>query len=219
MSKYETTVSATTARLLVRLRRLWKGTLYIAVASIYVGLVSVSFFGLNWQASLLTLGLIALSQIFRFVADEVDRIGWVLQSEDVESASMQASRYRRWLLLLLVVLIQLPNLALIWFIYESSFVSDAILFLILILFAEVLFLEVRRVNRVIAFREPSYGRNFGILQGGSKESDPVEPGRDEDLESRLRVLEKLASDGRISHQAYEKARDKYWVRRVMGDKG
>lgn len=205
--------------LLVRLRRLWKGTLYIAVAAIYVGLISATFFGLNWKASLFLFGLIVLSQIFRFIADEVDRIGWVIASESSgDNDAQSASRYRRWLLLLLVLLIQSPNVALVVFIYQSWTTIAGHVFLALIIVAELLFLEVRHINRSVAFREAIYGSPLGVLTGTQPSNEPVDRGKDQELEERLRVLEKLASDGKISHQAYEKARDKYWVRRVMDAK-
>ena len=202
-------------RFLLRLRRLWKGTLYIAIATIYIGLLAWVFLSVGWLSSLLVLGLIALSQIFRFIAEDVYKIGLAIQDDDLPSTNNEATRFQRLLRVLLAFLVWLPIVAIVLYLVFTG--GDWLYYSALfgLVLAEWLFLEVRRTNRAIAFREASYGLNPSTVALGTPEHESVDKARDEDLEARLATLKTLVDEGKVSQAAYEKARDKYWVRRVM----
>ncbi len=202
---------------LIKLRRLWKGTLYICVVALFVAVVVTTLVLLGWQSSLLALGLLALSQVFRYVASEVDRIGWVLRLQnDSENQEQSTTRLRRTLLVLLIILVQLPNFALlVYVVYGDVGLYWSLAYFATLSVIEILFQEIRRVNRRVAYREASYGLpdrsplNVGPHEGSKHES------QDAILLDRLDRLEKLVDEGKISRKSFEKARDKYWVRHVM----
>jgi len=202
---------------LIKLRRLWKGTLYICVVALFVAVVVTTLVLLGWQSSLLALGLLALSQVFRYVASEVDRIGWVLrlQSDD-ENQGQSTTRLRRALLVLLIILVQLPNIALVAFvIYEDVGIDWSFAYFVTLVVIEILFQEIRRVNQSVAYREASYGLpDRSPLMVGAHDGLKHES-RDAILVDRLDRLEKLVDEGKISRKSFEKARDRYWVRHVM----
>ena len=105
---------------LTKLRRLWKGTLYIGIAALYIVVVVLTLILIDWQAGLLAVGLVGLSQVLRYIASEVDRIGWVIRSQnDDEQEIGNAITLRRRLFGLLTLLVQLPNIALVIYIYTN----------------------------------------------------------------------------------------------------
>ena len=71
-------------KLALRLRRLWTGTLYIGVFAVYTLLLGLLLVFYGWRPALLSLFLIGLIQLFRYVADDVDRIGWLLSQKNIE---------------------------------------------------------------------------------------------------------------------------------------
>ena len=201
---------------LIKLRRLWKGTLYIGIVAIYVVLVASAVMIADWQSGLLVFACITLSLVFRYVADEVDHIGWVLRNDEIKEGEYQeTARIRRWLFGLLVLLVQLPNLALVGYVFVSFGLFWSALVLVLLALAEAFFLEIRRVNRKVSFREASYGfkdRPVAIVGSAIEAADP---GRGAELSDKLSKLRELMKEGEISEKAYAKARDKYLVRHVM----
>ena len=65
-------------RFALRLRRLWIGTLYIGIFAIYLLILGLLVVYYGWRPALLSLFLVGLIQLFRYVAFDVDRIGWQL---------------------------------------------------------------------------------------------------------------------------------------------
>ncbi len=209
-------------RYLIKLRRLWKGTLYIGIVALYVAVAVGALLLIGWQAGLLILGLVALSQLFRYVASEVDRIGWLLQTENLddtqlnpdEHESRRTNKLRRNLLGLLALLVQLPNIALVVYVFGSIGMLWSVACFSALVVVELMFQEIRRVNRKVAYREASYGfQDRSLLTPGHHEIN--REGQVASLEDRLEELEALVDEGKISRASYEKARDKYWIRHVM----
>ena len=207
---------------LIRLRRLWKGTLYIGIVAFYITVVVGSLVLINWQAGLFALGLVGLSQLFRYVASEVDRIGWLLQTQNTEDdgsrldedQDLSTNKLRRNLFRLLALLVQLPNIALIIYVYGNVGMLWSVACVAALALIELMYQEIRRVNRKVAYREASYGFQDRAMftsdqTGGTRE------GQDAALKDRLERLEQLVDEGKISRKGYEKARDRYWIRHVM----
>lgn len=211
--------SAEHARYLIKLRLLWKGTLYITIATLYVAIIVGFFVLVDWRWSLLIVGFLTVSQLLRYVANEVDRIGWVLRESQEDPTGLAATkRFRAFLFVLLAVLVQVPNVGVFlsaYFVETSSVASYVLLALV---FAEILFLEIRRMNRKVAFRQASYGAGEDALAASGLVPNVSDSLKDEELDDRLARLKELVDQGKISPKAYEKARDKYWVRRVMQSK-
>ena len=201
---------------LIKLRRLWKGTLYIGIVALVIAIIVAVFLVIGWQASLLAIALIALSQLFRYIASEVDRIGWVLRTANHDEAESRATtRLRRTLLLLLILLVQLPVVGLFLFVAMRETMVWSVSMLVALIFIELMFQEIRRVNRQVAYRDASYGLD---------ERPPLVPGhanndlnerKDVALQDKLDRLERMMEEGLISRKAFEKACDKYRVRAVM----
>ena len=210
---------------LTKLRRLWKGTLYIGIVTVYITVVVGSLLLIAWQAGLFALGLVAVSQLFRYVASEVDRIGWLLQTHknDDERSSLDegqshsTNKLRRNLLGLLTLLVQLPNIALIVYVFGYVGMLWSASCLIALALVELMFQEIRRMNRKVAYREASYGfQERSVLRSGHHDVTPK--GQEAMIEDRLNRLEALVDEGKISRESYEKARDKYWIRQVMNSR-
>lgn len=203
---------------LVRLRRLWKGSLYVCIAVIHVVLVSLAVVFLGWIGGLLTFALVLLSMVFRFVASEVDRIGWALSMQPVEeSANGQATAWRRALMFLLALAMHTPIVILIWYVWSNLNATFGIGTLFLFVVAEVLYQEIRRTNRKVAFRQASYGQRDGSLVFGvpassnrSKEIDDVAA-----IEQKEQKLREMVGENRISPRAFRKAKDRLWVKHVL----
>lgn len=201
---------------LTKLRRLWKGTLYIGIAALYIAVVVLTLILIGWQAGLLAVGLVGLSQVFRYIASEVDRIGWVIRSQNDDEQEIGSTiKLRRRLFGLLTLLVQLPSIALVIYIYANIGLNWSVAFLFALIAVELLFQEIRRVNRKVAYREASYGFQDRSLLAASHQSGGPDEGRDATLNDRLDRLEELVDEGKITRKGYEKARDKYWIRHVM----
>ena len=103
----------------VKLRRLWKGTLFVGIGGGYVLLVAMLFIYQGWRAALLALFLIGVAQFFRYIANDVDRIGWRMSNEwSDEPIAESTKRYQSRMLIALVGLAQATNLALIYQAYH-----------------------------------------------------------------------------------------------------
>lgn len=201
---------------LTKLRRLWKGTLYIGIAALYIAVVVVTLVLIGWQAGLLAVGLVALSQVFRYIASEVDRIGWVIRGQnngDPETSS--TIKLKRRLFALLTLLVQMPNIALVVYIYTNIELTWSMAFLVALIAVELLFQEIRRINRKVAYREASYGFQDRSLLVAGHQAGGTNEAHDATLTDRLDRLEELVDQGKISRKGFEKARDKYWIRHVM----
>lgn len=209
----------------VRLGRLWKGTLLVGVASGYALLVALMFVHHGWQPALLALLLIVVSQFLRYIAADVDRIGWNLarQRDEVgdgeQGADANAARDQRHLFRLLVALAQIVNLALVAQALLVGGVPRAVATLVGLAVVEVLFARIRSVNRRVAFERASYGAQDSVLMDRPAPGEPWDEARTEKLKQKLDRLKRMAEDGEISQKAYAKARDRWLVRRVMEEDG
>jgi hypothetical protein len=87
----------------VRLQRLWKGTLFVGIAGLYVLIVSMLLIYHGWRRALLSIFLIVLSQFFRYIANDVDRIGWnITNRQQGKEISESTKTYQSLMLYLLV---------------------------------------------------------------------------------------------------------------------
>ena len=198
----------------VRLQRLWKGTLFVGIGGGYVLLVAMLFIYQRWRAALLALFLIGVAQFFRYIANDVDRIGWRMSNEwSDEPIAESTKRYQRRMLVALVGLAQAINLALIYQAYHVGDLRWMLPTLVGLALIELLYSRIRSVNRRIEFEEASYGfKDRGPLSGGP---DAVGTSNRAALDRKIDRLRALADEGQISRKAYEKARDKHRVRSVM----
>ncbi len=201
---------------LTKLRRLWKGTLYIGIVASYIAILVATVLLIGWTAGLLALGLLALSQLFRYIASEVDRIGWVIRDQhDAEQQAEGTTSLKRRLFALLTFLVQLPNVTLVVYIYMKIGIPWSVVLVVTLIVIELLYQEIRRVNRKVAYREASYGFQERSMLASGHQGTATHEGQDATLTDRLDRLEQLVDEGKITRKAYEKARDKYWIRHVM----
>ena len=200
----------------VKLQRLWKGTLFVGIGGGYVLLVAMLFVYHGWRAALLALFLIGVSQFFRYIANDVDRIGWRMSNESSDEAAGETTkRYQKRMLLALAGLVQALNLALIYQAYHLGDLRWMLPMLIGLVLIEVLYFRIRSVNRRIEFEEASYGfKDRGPLSRGPEAMRESNQAR---LDRKLEELKALADEGLISRKAYEKARDKHRIRSVMDE--
>ena len=198
----------------IKLQRLWKGTLFVGIGGGYVLLVAMLFIYQGWRAALLALFLIGVAQFFRYIANDVDRIGWRMSNEwSDEPIADSTKRYQRRMLVALVGLAQAVNLALIYQAYHLGDLRWMLPILVGLALIEFLYSRIRSVNRRIEFEEASYGfKDRGPLSSGPDAMRAADQAR---LDRKLERLEALAEEGRISRKAYEKARDKHRIRSVM----
>lgn len=206
----------------VRLGRLWKGTLLVGVAAGYALLVALMFVHHGWRPALLALLLIVISQFLRYIAADVDRIGWNLarqRDEGDRQGGANADRTQRQLFRVLVALAQIVNLALVVQALMAGGPPRALATLVGLVVIEVLFMRIRSVNRRVAFERASYGVQDGVLVDHPARREPWDEARAEKLKQKLERLERMAEAGEISQKAYAKARDKWLVRRVMEEDG
>ena len=208
--------SESESQYLTKLRRLWKGTLYIGIVASYIAILVATVLLVGWQAGLLALGLLALSQLFRYIASEVDRIGWVIRDQhDPEQQAERTTSLKRRLFALLTFLVQLPNVTLVVYLYMKIGVPWSAVLLVALIVIELMYQEIRRVNRQVAYREASYGFQERSMLASGHQGTATHEGHDATLTDRLDRLEQLVDEGKITRKAYEKARDKYWIRHVM----
>ena len=202
----------------LRLQRLWKGTLFVGVGGAYIALFAGALILFGWQAALLAVFLVLLGQCFRYIANDIDRLGWAMAGDGpskVEgSAATQRDQTR--LLWILGILVLVPSAALI---VQAQYLGGGRVALVVgvtLAFVEALYLAIRRVNRRTAFQEASYGlRDRSLFSHGPDNMRALRRTRAERVERQLDQLKAMADDGRISQRAYEKARDKLRVDLVM----
>ena len=198
-----------------RLRRLWKGTLLVGVAGGYVLLASLLLVQHGWRAALLAAFFVVVSQFLRYIASDVDRIGWQLSKGDGAEAD-QAARYQVRLFRGLVALAQLVNVALIVQALSLGGPLRALATFAGLAAIEVLFSRIRKVNREITFEQASYGfSDRQPLPMGASSAGPWDEAANERVARKLETLRQMAEAGDISTEAYRKARDKWLVRSVM----
>ncbi|MDE0659416.1 MAG: hypothetical protein OXI79_07170 [Gammaproteobacteria bacterium] len=200
----------------VKLQRLWKGTLFVGIGGGYVLLVAMLFVYHGWRAALLALFLVGVSQFFRYIANDVDRIGWRMSNESSDEAVDETTkRYQRRMLVALAGLVQALNLVLVYQAYHLGDLRWMLPMLLGLVLIEVLYSRIRSVNRRIEFEEASYGfKDRGPLGSGPEAMRASNQAR---LDRKLEQLETLAEEGQISPKAYEKARDKHRIRSVMDE--
>ena len=199
----------------IKLQRLWKGTLFVGIGGGYVLLVALLFVYHGWRPALLALFLVGVCQFFRYIANDVDRIGWRMSNELGDSAGETTKRYQRRMLFALAGLVQALNLALIYQAYHLGGLRWMLPILIGLVLIEVLYSRIRSVNRRIEFEEASYGfKDRGPLTRGPEAMRASNQAR---LDRKLDELKTLADEGLISRKAYEKARDKHRIRSVMDE--
>ena len=200
----------------VRLRRLWKGTLLVGAVGDYALLLGLLFVHYGWRPALLALFLVAVAQFFRYIANDVDRIGWDLANRPQGPvANKQTARYQSRLLWLLFGLAQAVNLALIGQAALLGGLDRALATLFGLALVELLFALVRRVNRQTAFEQASFGLEEPAIPGRRAAPSRWDETQRAKLNRKLAVLEKMAAEGEISERAYKKARDKHLVRSIM----
>ena len=200
----------------VRLQRLWKGTLLVGAVGDYALLLGLLFVQYGWRAALLALFLVAVAQFFRYIANDVDRIGWDLANR-ASQTNERAGRYQSRLLWLLFGLTQAVHVALIVQAALLGGADRAATTLLALALVEMLFALVRRANRQTAFEQASFGLEEPALAGrrtGPTRWDDTQRAK---LDRKLKQLKKMAEEGEISERAYEKARDKHLVRSVMDE--
>ena len=198
----------------VRLQRLWKGTLLVGAVGAYALLLGLLFVQWGWPAALLALFLVAVAQFFRYIANDVDRIGWDLANRGSPS-SERTVRYQSRLLWLLFGLTQAVHVALVVQAALLGGADRALATLLALALVELLFALVRRANRRTAFEQASFGLEEPALAGrrtGSSRWDDTQRAK---LDRQLERLREMAEEGEISERAYKKARDRHLVRSVM----
>lgn len=202
-----------------RLLRLWKGTLFVGVAGSYVLIVSLLFVYHGWRPALLGSFLIIVSQFFRYIANDVDRIGWRVSKQDEgEGIAASTKAYQVRMLYLLLGLVQLLNLAVTYQGYVLAGITWASGTLAGLVCVELLYSQVRRVNRRVEFEQASYGfRDRGVFRDGPEAMSPSDKAKEAKLERKLERLRGMADQGEISQKAYEKIRDRYRIYGVMDD--
>ncbi|MEM7015715.1 MAG: hypothetical protein AAF512_00070 [Pseudomonadota bacterium] len=199
-----------TSNVQLRLQRLWKGTLLIGIGGAYVLFLGLLFIYYGWRAALMAVFVLVLSQFFRYIANDIDRIGWQI-SKDAKFSD-DTKHYQSRLIYLMVGLILLLNVALITQAYLLGGLEWTIGTVAILAFVEILYIQVRKVNRTTEFEQASYGLTEGnVLQDGPERNSPP------DIEKKLERLKSLADDGKISQKSYEKTRDAYWIHSVMGN--
>ena len=202
----------------LRLQRLWKGTLFVGVGGAYIALLAGALSLFGWQAALLAVFLVLLGQCFRYIANDIDRLGWAMGRDGPSKVEGSAAtrRDQTRLLWILGILVLAPSVALI---VQAQFLGGGRVALVVgvtLAFVEALYMAIRRVNRRTAFQEASYGlRDRSLFSRGPDNMRALNRTRAERVERQLEQLEAMADDGRISRRAYEKARDKLRVDLVM----
>ena len=202
----------------VKLRRLLKGTLYIAIASVYVAIVALVFLMHWWKAALLSASLIAVSLVLRFVADEVYRIGQIITQSDESVSSVKGSirGLQRWTYVLIIGLVYLACAGLVVQTYILATQTWLVSLIVALVGVELAFVWIRHINKQISFRQASYGiQERGPFGFPSTSQSELRIEKEERLDRKIDELESLAEEGKISQRAFEKARDKYRIDNVM----
>ena len=212
-------MTASATELHTRLQRLWKGTLVVAITAGYLLILTLLLIHRDWRAALMALFLIVLAQFFRYIGDDVDRIGWQLSRQsdkpqrdnDADAKTRQTRMHR-----LLVALTQLPNLALVGHGYLLGGTRWAAALAIGVVAIELLHTRIRKANRAVAFQQASFGfAERGLFTEGPESIARLRETKERRIDERLATLERMTEEGLISRKAYAKARDKARVRLVM----
>lgn len=212
----------------VRLRRLWKGTLLVAVGAGYVFLAALLLIQHGWRSALLALFFIVVAAFLRYIGNDVDRVGWNLsrglaggQRQGAAAAEAPtkgqtetAMRYQSRLFRGLWALAQAVNVGLVAQGLLVGGVERALATAAGLAFLEVLFWQIRRVNHAVTFEQASYGIGEPRLPAPSA-ADPWDQAGTARLNRKLEKLAEMAEAGTISRKAHRKARDKWLVRSVM----
>ncbi len=199
-----------TTEMTLKLRRLWKGTLYIGVTGIYTLLVGTLLIYQGWRSAMLVLFLIGLGQWLRHIASDVDRLGWIMSKKDPAGEQTEETRYQRRMFIVLFSLIQLLNIGIICQTYAVATWMSALLVTAAILTIELMFGKIRSLNRRIDYESASYGiRDAGPLTTGASSLEHKE------IDEKLTKLKNMAERGEITQKAYEKVRDRALIERIM----
>ena len=202
----------------VRLHRLAKGALFVGIAAGYVLLAGLTLVLFGWRAALLAAFFVLTGQCFRHIANEADRIGLGLASD--EDGAADTRDYQHRVLRIFTGLTQLPNIALAAQAFVLAGWPWGVSATAALLVVELLYVRVRNLNRRTAFQEASYGfRDRAPLRGGGVNVEAARDLRTAEVERRLEELCAMVGDGRVSQRAYEKACDRYRVRAVMAPGG
>lgn len=196
----------------VNLRRLWKGTLYIGITGIYAFMLGMLLIHRGWRSALLVAFLIGLGQWFRHIASDVDRMGWIISKKEPCERLTEEKRYQTKMLILLFALIQLLNAGIIYQTYIISTWMWALTVTLAILITEIIFSQIRGVNRRINYESASYGiKDYSPIAAGASVL------KHKEIDDRLAKLKEMAENGEITQKAYEKARDRALIERVMNE--
>ncbi|MEM7363802.1 MAG: hypothetical protein AAF525_07240 [Pseudomonadota bacterium] len=189
------------------LLRLIKGTLLVSIAVLYVAIVILQFYFTTWIDALIVLCFVLAGQFFRYIAGDVDRVGWQLNQMESDDADTSQLQYRLiWVVLLVIHGLNVGVLMYVW----STLGAMAIAVLAGLVAIEGCYLAIRSVNRRMGFNQASYGLPEHVELARSQEDIAAR-----ELAGKLATLKQMADDGEISVKAYEKARDRYTVRHVM----
>ena len=208
-----------------RLRRLWKGTLLVGVAGGYALMVALLLVQHGWRSALLAVFFVVVAQVLRYIASDVDRIGWNLSqglqtdegAQEGQSASSESAvRYQVRLYRGLVALVQVVNIALVAQAFLLGSWDRTLATALALAVIEILFMQVRKVNRQVTFEQASYGfSDRRLLTDGPSTDGPWDQAANARLQRKLERLREMADAGEISAKAYRRERDKWLVRSVM----
>ncbi|MDP7593152.1 MAG: hypothetical protein QF552_10765 [Litorilituus sp.] len=203
----------------LKLRKLWKGTIYIGITGVYVLLLGMVLVFTGLRPALLTFFLIALVQLFRYIAGDVDRLGWVMDNKEVSGDQEDARSYQSKMLLLLFSIIQISNLAIVYQTYQISTGSWACLAFIGIFAIELMFMKIRKINHEIDYELASYGLKdsspicHGVNAQDFNESKLTK--ENEEIDKKLETLKLMVEKGELTQKAYEEVRDQQLIKRIM----
>ena len=222
----------------LKLQKLWKGTLYISVIALYILLLGSTLVFFGYKAALLSLFIIAVIQLFRYIASDVDRLGLIIDSNQIEEASELSEdnqktdqalqeknksitrQYQSKMYFLLVSLIQIANLGLVYQIYSLSSEKYTLATFLGLLVVELLFRLIRKLNHDLNYEIASYGIKEAHPLSYSADSEwpnNVPADTDDRLDRQLAKLKGMAERGEISQAAYEEVRDRELVQRTLNE--
>lgn len=201
----------------LRLRRLWKGLLFLGVACVYASILLLLLYYCGWPDALLAAFLIGLNQLFRFIANSVDQIGWQISNDDPgQTIGASTRRTQKLTLYLVFLLAQIPHLGLVYLTHTVASTRWALTMVICLLFVEYLYSRIRILNRKVGFLQASYGSSDrSAFHNGPEPLTRTETARKLELDQKLDRLEAMVEKGEISRTSYEKARDKYRIKGVL----
>lgn len=142
-----------------KLQLLFKGTIYTAIYGLYTVFVGGMLLYVDWRAALLSFFVISVTHPLRYIANGVDKIGWQLTNEPVDpGVNVEAARaFQQKLLYGLLAAIFVCDLFLIgqaWFVSSALY---AALSLLLFAAVEVMYFQVRKLERATEYKPADYG--------------------------------------------------------------